>query len=159
MGITGILMGMGFNAFIQFRKSRQVDTVAYTVRDMIKDARGKAMSVSTTSATVGGMWPVATSVTIDADHVRANVIHDLSSTSYVSWDGTEGEIKTYDISDVFPVEANLTQCDKVVFESVNGTMHVYHGGSEVPQCKIEFGLPGYSRELQLNANTKQFEVI
>ena len=161
MGIIGILMSMGFAAFIQFRKARQVDTIAYTARDMIKDARGKAMSVATTSTTATGVWPIGYSVVIDSNHVQAQIIYDPGNrTTYVPWEGVEGASEILGVVEMSPVEVDLTQCNKVVFESVNGTMRIYNaGGLEVNACTIEFELLGYSRQLQLNASTKQFEVI
>lgn len=165
MAIISVLMGLGVNAFIEFRKSRQVDTLTYAVRDMVKNARSKAMAVSTSSTEASGTWPVGTSVSIESDYIRANVIYDPNdSVVYVPWTGDweSDDVESYNVAEVLPVQVESQGCDLVVFESVNGTMHIYNEGVELgstDMCEIVFEVSGYSRTLQLQSISKTFEVL
>lgn len=160
MGIIAILLGLGANALLTFRRNRQVDTLAYSVRDMIKDARGKSLAVTTEQA--GGKFPLAYVVDLSStDSIQTKIIYGLSET-HSSW---EGSVPVGAVTETITTRENLIVdvskgCDKVLFESVNGRMHIYQGDyvTESEDCSITFELPGYSRELVLNSSEKRFEV-
>ncbi len=159
MAILAMIMGLGIPYIVQLRRSRQVDSVAYEVRDVIKNARLKALAVSTETADI---WPTGYQVSIGSNNIALYPVGGETS-GYTEWKVGDLPINPDDpvyLIDPVGVTINPENCSRVVFESVNGRMHILDSAdNEVSgDCITAFSLAGAKRNLVLNSSTKTFRI-
>jgi len=160
MAIIGILMTLGLSAFINTRRSRSVYQAASVSRDAVKNARASSLSVASPDPTQG--WPFAYEVLFRPSSIETNALYTGSSV-YQEWDdsvlNTKSRISQTDLHDLdATLSASVSECNRVVFSSVNGAMYIYNGSTEVSSCRITFLIGSESRDLVLNSQEKQFEI-
>lgn len=158
MGILGMMMGLGIPYIVQLRRSRQVESVAYEVRDVIKNARLKALAVSTERLDA---WPTGYQVNIYTDEISLYPVGGTTS-SFTEWKVEDLPFTAVPVYLIDPsgVTINPGNCSRVVFESVNGRMHIFDSAdNEISgDCAVAFSLEGANRDLILNSSTKTFRV-